>query len=172
MSRRICSTAWRCRFLIARRSQHGRVIVEVHATLVDFHTGRNVRQVDPEASTYADDKRRHAEIGPRTIEILFPRQRALTLRPETGPLPRRSAPCDRREAPLHRGLGPVGVAQGGLATCSSLPAPVRIVRPPSIYPASHAPLRCARTSGEIDAVEARTSGRRRRRRRRDERKFR
>ena len=36
-----CSTAWRCRFLAARRSQHGRVIVEKCApdTLVDFHTG-------------------------------------------------------------------------------------------------------------------------------------
>ena len=35
--------AWRCRFLAARRSQHGRVIVEKCApdTLVDFHTGEH-----------------------------------------------------------------------------------------------------------------------------------
>jgi len=40
--------AWRCRFLAARRSQHGRVITEkwlseelsVHPTQVDFHTGK------------------------------------------------------------------------------------------------------------------------------------
>ena len=38
-----CSMAWRCRFLAARRSQHGRVIVEKCApdTLVDFHTGEH-----------------------------------------------------------------------------------------------------------------------------------
>ena len=110
------STAWRCRFLIARRSQHGRVIVEVHATLVDFHTGRNVRQVDPEASTYSHDEGRHAEIGTGAVAVLFPRLRALVIRKKTEPLPRRRAPCDRREAPLDRGLGPVGVAEGGLVT--------------------------------------------------------
>ena len=73
--------------------------------------GRIVYQVDPEASTYADDAFRYAEIGERAVAFLFPRQRALDLRPETGPLPR------RREAPLDRGLGPVGVAEGGLVTC-------------------------------------------------------
>ena len=33
-----CSMAWRCRFLTARRSQHGHVI-SAPGTLVDFHTG-------------------------------------------------------------------------------------------------------------------------------------
>ena len=83
--------------------------------------GRHVRQMDPEAAARANDPRCQPEAPPRALPFELARQRPVALGPlRPGPLPRRRARRHRGEAPLDRGLGPVGVTQGGLATCSNL----------------------------------------------------
>ena len=89
--------AWRCRFLTARRSPHGRGVAEnAPDTLVDVHTGLDAKLTGPVAERALGQTQQLAALGnldarkPRIIDLhkLAPEQR-LALQDSAPPRPRR-----------------------------------------------------------------------------------